>query len=228
MGHYQNLAKPPADALKKIQGHPRLNGKTDINPQWRYEALTQEYGDYGQGWYVEVVNTFTQDIQDTHELMIFAVVNLYVKHGEEWSKPAVGFGGDYLIKRNKNGLSGNDEAYKMAITDAIGTAAKMFGVAADVYRGKMENGYSDSKYSPRNAQEAPQQTKQQWTGKTLLDNLNKIIKEQGMESGDVTMMIQQHYGKNKWNELTQSEKIELGTKTMEIWDSVMKKLGGAA
>ena len=32
----------------------------------------------------------------------------------------------------------NDEGYKMAITDALGTAMKVIGVAADIYRGNFD------------------------------------------------------------------------------------------
>ena len=35
---------------------------------------------------------------------------------------------DFLVKKDKNGIRGNDEAMKMAVTDALGTAAKMISV----------------------------------------------------------------------------------------------------
>ena len=148
MSHYENLSTPPQDALKPI-GFGNLKGKSDINPQWRYEALTKEYGDCGVGWKFEIVNTIIQPVPETKELMVFVQVNFYTKNGEDWSAPVPGFGGDFLIKKDKNGLHGNDEAYKMATTDALGTAAKMVGVAADIYRGKLNDGRCDTKYNRR-------------------------------------------------------------------------------
>ena len=55
-----------------------------------------------------------------------------------------------LVEMERNGLYCNDEGFKMAITDALGTALKMLGVAADIYQG----GNHDTKY-----QKAPEQIK---------------------------------------------------------------------
>lgn len=143
MQHYDNLKKVPANALKTIQAG-NLKGKSDINPQWRYEALTNEFGMCGVGWKYEIVETHTQEVPNgiSGSLMLFVKVNLYIKDGEEWSAPIPAYGGDFLVVKDKNGIHGNDEAYKMATTDALGTAAKMIGVAADIYRGLA----NDSKY----------------------------------------------------------------------------------
>ena len=143
MQHYDNLKKVPANALKTIQ-FGNLKGKSDINPQWRYEALTSEFGPCGVGWKYEIAETHTQEVADGNSgtLMVFVKINLYIKDGEEWSAPIPAYGGDMLVVKDKNGIHGNDEAYKMATTDALGTAAKMIGVAADIYRGLA----NDSKY----------------------------------------------------------------------------------
>lgn len=147
MDLYEQLQTPPNDALKSI-GFGSLKGFSDINPQWRYEALTAALGPCGCGWRFEIADTKTQSVS-TGETMVFVLVNLYIKHGDEWSAPIPGWGGDYLVKKDKNGIHGNDEAFKMATTDALGTAAKMIGLAADVYRGLIGNGASDSKYARR-------------------------------------------------------------------------------
>ena len=131
--HYEALRIPPKEALRPIE-FGALKGKSDINPQWKYEAMTEEFGLCGIGWKFEIADKEMVPVQQTGEVMIFVVVNLYVKDGESWSAPIPGCGGDFLIKRDKNGMHGNDEGLKMAITDALGNAAKMIGVAADVYR----------------------------------------------------------------------------------------------
>lgn len=139
--HYEALSRPPKDALRTIE-FGALKGKSDINPQWKYEAMTEEFGLCGIGWKFEIAEKEMVPVQPTGEVMIFVVINLYVKEDESWSAPIPGCGGDFLIKRDKNGMHGNDEGLKMAITDALGNAAKMIGVAADVYRGKFDTKFN--------------------------------------------------------------------------------------
>lgn len=136
---YKQLSRVPENALKPIPLGP-LKGKSDINPQWRYEALTDVFGLCGIGWRYEVTSYETADVP-TGEKLLFVFVNLWIKNGDEWSAPIPGSGGDFIVKKDKYGLHGNDEAFKMAITDALGNAAKMIGVAADVYRGVYNTKY---------------------------------------------------------------------------------------
>lgn len=149
MKYYDNLKVVPRDALKEIS-FGKLKGKSDISPQWRYEVMTKEFGVCGIGWKYEIVSTWTQEVKE--EVMLFVQINLYVKNGECWSDPIPAIGGDFVLQKDKNGLHGNDEAYKMAITDALGYAMKYLGVAADVYRGLA----NDSKYGRQPQQQPPQ------------------------------------------------------------------------
>ncbi len=207
--HYENLASPPADAVKKIDGG-KLKGFSDINPQWRYEALTQEFGLCGVGWKFEIANTFTEPVPATQEMMIFVQVNLYVKDGDQWSDPIPGFGGDFLIVKDKNGIHGNDEGYKMAITDALGSAAKVIGVAADVYRGRM-----DSKYSNRNAAPKAQATKPKAADpkddykSVTLRKIAAAAKEIGLTGEDVKGIIFDRYKKESSAGMTDAEVKDL-------------------
>ena len=162
MSIYNNLCTPPNDALKPI-GFGNLKGKSDINPQWRYEAITNQFGPCGIGWKYTIDSHWIQSVQQTGETMVYVMISFYYKQGETWSDPIPAYGGDFLIKKDKNGIHGNDEALKMAVTDALGTALKMVGVAADVYRGLVANGASDSKYARRDytaqtSQNPPQAT----------------------------------------------------------------------
>lgn len=130
---YNKLKQVPKDALKEIKAG-RLKGKSDISPQWRYEALTNQFGACGIGWKFEITNReFVNGAGD--EVAVFVDVNFYFKNGNEWSEPIPGNGGSMFIANERNGLYTSDEAIKMATTDALGTAAKMIGLAADVYRG---------------------------------------------------------------------------------------------
>ena len=234
MDLYNQLKTPPSDALKPI-GFGNLKGKSDINPQWRYEALTNALGVCGIGWKFEYVDHFTQELP-SGELMVFVQVKLYIKDGEQWSAPIVGWGGDYLIKKDKNGIHGNDEAMKMAVTDALGTAMKMIGVAADVYRGLIANGASDSKYARRDymaqtAQNRPQASAKQNAGtykgstaKTAVNGaqdemraqaikaLNAEIERTGVASSEVAAIAKAKYGKASVKDMTTGQICELANK----------------
>lgn len=142
---FRAQARPPQEALKTIE-FGRLKGKSDINPQWRIEALTETYGLYGLGWFVQIKDTTMVDLPETQEKMLFLTLELFVRDWSipedyHWFGPAIGIGGDYIIVRDKNGVHGNDEAYAMAMTDALGKAAKLFGIANDIYRGKFDSKY---------------------------------------------------------------------------------------
>lgn len=131
---------PPPDALKNIGGG-RLGGMTDINPQWRYEAMTKAFGMCGIGWKYEIIETPQMEtIED--QVIQFARINLYVKVNDKWSDAIPAVGGNMLVEKEYKGLHVNDEAVKMAVTDALGNAMKMLGVAADIYRG-----YTPTKYN---------------------------------------------------------------------------------
>lgn len=124
----------PPSALRQINAG-RLKGKTDINPQWKIECMTEIYGMCGIGWKYEVVDKIVYPTE-TKEVLIYMTVNVYIKDSDgQWSAPIVGFGGDYIVKKERDGLRCNDEAYKMCLTDALGNALKNLGVANDIFRG---------------------------------------------------------------------------------------------
>lgn len=130
---WNKLNRPPSSALKPIMGG-RLKGKTDINPQWRYLVLTEHFGICGIGWKYTIDELWTLPGPDG-QTFAFARISLLVKHGDKWSDPIPGIGGSLLIAKEYEGYHANDEAYKMAVTDALSVACKMIGVAADVYMG---------------------------------------------------------------------------------------------
>ena len=145
---FRLMARPPKEALRTID-FGKLKNKTDINPQWRIEALTEVFGLCGVGWYYEIMAIDYQDVQATGEKMVYVTVGIHVKQEDgTWSAPVIGIGGDFTIIKDKNGIHGNDEAFQMALTDAIGKAAKCLGIANDIYRGKY-----DSKYGWRDEHE---------------------------------------------------------------------------
>ena len=123
----------PIQYLKQIQAG-RLKGKSDISPQWRMRIMTEMYGPCGVGWKYTIDRLWTEKGHG-EEVFAFAQISLYIKDGDTWSEPIPGIGGHFLIEQESRGPHNNDEAYKMATTDALGVAMKALGVAADIYLG---------------------------------------------------------------------------------------------
>lgn len=131
--------------LKEIKGG-NLNGKSDINPVWRFKALTDAFGPCGIGWKVKEVERWKDEAAG--EISVNVKVHLFIKYDNgitsEWSEPIEGVGGSKLCGKGRgDGL--NDEAWKMATTDAISVACKALGMAADVYTGRQSHKDPDQK-----------------------------------------------------------------------------------
>lgn len=127
---YNRVREVPVEAKKDIQAG-RLKGKTDINPLWRIQTLTREFGPAGIGWYTEVEKQWTEECGN--ERAVYIKLNLYIKVENTWSKPIEGFGGAMVVSNEKNGLYLDDDASKKAYTDAISQACRSLGIGADVY-----------------------------------------------------------------------------------------------
>ena len=149
------VKQPPPTALHTINAG-RLRGKTDINPQWRYKTMTEQFGVCGIGWDYEVARVWQEPAPD-NQVFAFAEIKLYIKVGDEWSRPIPGLGGSMLIAKEKEGLHASDEGYKMAITDALSVAMKMLGIGADIYAGLWDGSkYASPQPEPTKYSSAPQ------------------------------------------------------------------------
>ena len=138
----------PAVAQKKIKGG-RLAGMTDINPMWRIQQLTKQFGPCGIGWKVEIKRTWLEKGTE-NEVAALVELELFIKTDTDtilgrvdrtattatikgWSEPIPGIGGSKFVTNEKTGPYVSDEAYKMAYTDALSVCCKMLGMGADVY-----------------------------------------------------------------------------------------------
>lgn len=164
---YKSLSRPPATALRQIMAG-NLKGKTDINPQWRYESMTEKFGLVGIGWKYEIQKLWSEN-GAKGEVLAFAQVSVFIRNADtkEWSDPIVGIGGSKLVNAFNAGLQSNDEGYKMAVTDAFSTSLKMLGVAADIYAGRWDGSkYKDTPQeqqqsaAPNNSSHSPNQSNQ--------------------------------------------------------------------
>ena len=176
---YNKYRSVPEEAIK-----PFDNGKfkgTDINTMWRIKCLTEQFGVVGFGWTVKVLRTWTE-LGANSETMAFAEVEMKVKIDGEWSEPFTATGGNLMVRyvKGKNGGEGyfanNDEAFKMAITDAFGVACKYLGIGADVYWANDRTKYTDGTTPPpkTEAKATPKQVemlKKAYTGENLTNLL---------------------------------------------------------
>lgn len=148
---YNAVKKVPDEAKRAITGG-RLKGKTEINPMWRIKALTEQFGPCGIGWYYEITKQWLEP--SGTEVAAFVNILLYIKVGDEWSKPISGVGGAMFVEQQKSGSYVSDECYKMATTDAISVACKQLGIGADVYWEADKTKYTDPAQQPDDKMEA--------------------------------------------------------------------------
>jgi len=153
---YNALKQPPKEALRTIQAG-RLKGMSDINPQWRYKAMTEQFGVCGIGWKYEVTNIKHEDASG-EQVVTHAFINLYIKDGDKWSDPIPGVGGSMMVTKESAGLHTSDESVKMAVTDALSVAMKMLGMAADIYAGLWDGTKYRDEIEPATVKTTPKPT----------------------------------------------------------------------
>ena len=171
---WRQLEKTADEAKKPIEAG-RLKGFTDINPMWRFKRLTEVFGAVGVGW--KFVITDKQIIPGADGVLsAFVDILLYYKHNGEWSEGIPGTGGSAFVAKESKGLYTSDECFKMALSDAIGTACKALGMSADIYFSKDRSKYTTA----QDAHEAKMETFEDAVGYTF--NFGKYS---GQTLGDV-------------------------------------------
>ena len=149
---YRKFEKTPDEAKKTIEAG-RLKGFTDINPMWRFKRLTEVFGAVGIGW--KFVITDKQIIPGADGVAsAFVDILLYYKHDGEWSEGIPGTGGSSFVAKESKGLYTSDECFKMALSDAIGTACKALGMSADIYFSKDRSKYTSGEEAPETKMES--------------------------------------------------------------------------
>lgn len=224
MDIYEQVRQCPQDALKPIQAG-RLKGKSDINPMWRIKMLTSLFGPCGTGWYYTVDRQWLEPCGE--EVSAFCDISLYIKVDGEWSKPIQGVGGSMFAAKEKNGVYVSDEAYKMALTDAISVACKALGFAADVYWNTDSTKYNRQAAQPTQQPRAPKaQAQAQPQGdKDLVtaEQAGHIIHECERRGIDPTMVFKM-YNRDSAEQFNQGQFKHL----MANWGKVLDIIGGKA
>jgi hypothetical protein len=210
LGLYNRVRSVPAEAQKPITGG-RLNGFTDINPMWRIKTLTEQFGMVGFGWYYDISRAWTESGAN-NEVAAFVEIDLYIKQDSEWSKPIKGIGGSSFVANESKGLYTSDEAYKMALTDAISTSCKALGIAADVYFAKDRTKYDNNIGNETERNTPPDEANgnnnvppaKGLTAKQI-NRLHAIRKSVNMDEDTLKKIMMKHYNKSSSEELTRPE-----------------------
>ena len=135
---WNRLKRTDPKATKPFQRAGGFRG-TQIDPTWRLQMMTEQFGPVGRGWGYE------QTEWTVVERMVFVCCKVWYRDpatGEVfWTGPQ--WGGTELARRRRDGgEEPNDEAFKMSITDAVGKCLVQLGLAADIHMGQ----FDDSKY----------------------------------------------------------------------------------
>lgn len=143
MRFYAQVQDTPQEARKEI-GAGRLKGFTDINAMWRIKKLTEIFGPAGVGWWTQNEEFTLTESEATGEIACFCKLQLVYIDPESGleSKPITGVGGNKFVMKESKGPYCNDEAYKMAYTDALSIACKALGFSHDIYFSKDRTKYS--------------------------------------------------------------------------------------
>ena len=144
-----DMVKTVPDQFKKKITGGRLNGFTDIKPQWRVLKLTEIFGPCGVGW--KYTTKEKKELEAGGLVSVHVWIDLFIKVDGQWSDGIEGQGGSMLLAKEKAGNYHSDEAYKMATTDAISVACKLLGIGSDVYMGIASTKYQ----APPKPQPAP-------------------------------------------------------------------------
>jgi hypothetical protein len=199
---YNKVRAVPKEAQKIISAG-RIKGMTDINPMWRIQTLTEQFGMVGIGWKYVITDKQIIDGADGTKCA-FVDVDLFVKVNGEWSEAIQGTGGSSFISSESKGFYTSDECFKMALTDALSVACKALGIGADVYWAGGRTKYdttSDNNPTPQHFQKAqPKQTPR--------ERLIAKLKEKGI---DATAYAKEHNLTNKT--------------TAEEFERLLKELG---
>lgn len=138
---WDTLAKTDPKHTTRFQRTGGFKG-TAVKPIYTIHKMTEVYGPVGEGWGMSAP-WFETVTASNGEVLVFCTVGLWIKDPNGIDGRFFGVGGDRVVVAGRDGnLRTNDEAYKMAYTDAVTNALKYLGMSADVHMGL----FDDSKY----------------------------------------------------------------------------------
>ncbi len=217
---YNAVRTVPENAKKPIYAG-RLKGMTDINPMWRIQALTEQFGPVGIGWYYKTVRKWVEEGADGVKCA-FVDIELYIKHNNEWSMPIEGTGGNSFVAKEKSGLYTSDEAFKMALTDAISVACKALGFGADVYWQAGRSKYNPTPTGNGTQSKAPSQ--EVYISETQIKKIQNILRVFPKANRETTLnILLNEFGAKELTELPQGKYVLFFNRLVDSANVVIKK-----
>lgn len=217
---YNAVRTVPENAKKPIYAG-RLKGMTDINPMWRIQALTEQFGPVGIGWYYKTVRKWVEEGADGVKCA-FVDIELYIKHNNEWSMPIEGTGGNSFVAKEKSGLYTSDEAFKMALTDAISVACKALGFGADVYWQAGRSKYNPTPTGNGTQSKAPSQ--EVYISETQIKKIQNILRVFPKANRETTLnILLNEFGAKELTELPQGKYVLFLNRLVDSANVVIKK-----
>lgn len=217
---YNAVRTVPENAKKPIYAG-RLKGMTDINPMWRIQALTEQFGPVGIGWYYKTVRKWVEEGADGVKCA-FVDIELYIKHNNEWSMPIEGTGGNSFVAKEKSGLYTSDEAFKMALTDAISVACKALGFGADVYWQAGRSKYNSTPTGNGTQSKAPSQ--EVYISETQIKKIQNILRVFPKANRETTLnILLNEFGAKELTELPQRKYVLFFNRLVDSANVVIKK-----
>lgn len=135
---WNSLSKTDPKATKPFKKGGGFTG-TQIDPVWRAQRMTEVFGPIGKGWGYDLTERWSEEFKtkDGTVSAVYVRINAWYKDQESGEKLWTGeqIGGTEVGRAA-------DEAYKMAVTDALTKCLVNVGLCADVYLGL----FDDSKY----------------------------------------------------------------------------------
>lgn len=135
---WDQLKKTDPKATKPFKKGGGFTG-TQIDPVWRAQRMTEVFGPIGKGWGYDITERWSEEFKtkDGTVSAVYVTVNAWYTDPATKEKLFTGpqIGGTEVGRAA-------DEAYKMAVTDALTKCLVNIGLCADVYLGL----FDDSKY----------------------------------------------------------------------------------
>lgn len=133
MAIWKRLFKTDSRFTKNFSRKGGFSG-TDINPTYRMAVMTEVFGPCGVGWGWTIESRWSECIAGTQVAYVQLAVWYRVPGDDKiyWTGPQIG-GTEYG--------RAPDEAYKMAVTDAMGKCVTSLGLSADIYMRQFDTKY---------------------------------------------------------------------------------------
>ena len=127
---WNKYGRPDQRYLKSFTRSGGFRG-TAIDPMWMIQCATEEWGEYGQDWFAEILTD--EFVSSEYGVLHYMVVSV---------RGAVGVGCTPLFMKRSGETLIDEEAPKKSFTDALTNALSKKGFAHAIYMGQ----YDGSKY----------------------------------------------------------------------------------